>query len=163
MRLPFHVFNLASQCLPSRSHRIRAWLLELCGAKLGRNVCLNANVFVYDPQIEIGDDTWISPETILMSSRESAIRIGSRCDIGPGVLMTTGSHETGGKDRRAGSGISQPIIIGDGTWIGARSLLLGGAKIGKGTIVAAGAVVIAGEYPDHVLLAGVPAVVKERL
>lgn len=54
------------------------------------------------------------------------------------------------------------IVIGDDCWIGAKSTILDGAIIGKGCIVAAGAVVT-GAFPDYSIIAGVPAkIIKKR-
>jgi acetyltransferase-like isoleucine patch superfamily enzyme len=78
-------------------------------------------------------------------------------------MITSGSHQVGPPDRRAGMGFGADIEIGDGTWIGARCTILAGARIGRGSIVAGGAVVRSGQYPDNVLLAGVPAVPKRCL
>lgn len=50
-----------------------------------------------------------------------------------------------------------PTIIGDHVWIGIGCKLLKGAHIGKDTIIATQSVVLAGQYPDNVLLAGNPA------
>lgn len=163
MKLPFHVFNIISLLLPARSHRCRHWLLRCCGASLGRGVALGGAVKAYGAFLSIGDETWVSSETIFYASAASPVVIGSRCDIGHGVHFVTGSHSRGGAGRRAGDGHSLPIHVGNGSWIGARATVLGGARIGSGTVVGAGAVVLPGEYPDNVLLAGVPAVVKKQL
>ena len=54
------------------------------------------------------------------------------------------------------------IKIGNNVWIGAKSTILDGSVIGNGTVVAAGAVV-RGQFPDNVVLAGVPAkIIKYR-
>jgi maltose O-acetyltransferase len=158
MRIPFHLYNLVSQIMPARCHRLRSWLLRRCGAVVGHGVSLNARVLVYGAYLEIGDETWVSPETIFFTGPEGFVKIGSNCDIGPGVTFVTGSHVIGNFRRRAGLGFSKPICIGNGCWLGARSVILGGVKIGDGCIVASGAIVRPGEYPDHVLLAGVPGV-----
>lgn len=55
-----------------------------------------------------------------------------------------------------------PVIIGDDVWIGARSVILPGVKIGNNVVVAAGAVVTQ-DIPDNVLVAGVPAKIKRKL
>ena len=65
-------------------------------------------------------------------------------------------------NRRAGEGTARPIEIGDGCWIGARSVILGGVRIGAGCVVAAGSVVTR-DVPDNVLVAGVPACIKRQL
>lgn len=55
-----------------------------------------------------------------------------------------------------------PVVIGDDVWIGARSVILPGVKIGNKVVVAAGAVVTQ-DIPDNVLVAGVPAKIKRKL
>lgn len=52
---------------------------------------------------------------------------------------------------------TDPIVIGDDVWFGANTTVLPGARIGAGSIVAAGAVVTRGEYPNGSILAGNPA------
>lgn len=49
-----------------------------------------------------------------------------------------------------------PIAVGDGVWIGARSVILPGATIGDGAVIAAGAVVT-GNVEPNALYGGVPA------
>lgn len=54
------------------------------------------------------------------------------------------------------------IYIGDDVWLGANSVILKGSRIGSGSIVATGAVVTGGEFPERSLIAGNPAkLVKE--
>jgi len=53
------------------------------------------------------------------------------------------------------------VVIGDGAWIGENVSIIG-ASIGKGSIVAAGAVVLS-DMPDRCLIAGVPAKVIKWL
>lgn len=54
------------------------------------------------------------------------------------------------------------IKIGRGCWIGAKATILDGAVIGDGCVVAAGAVVT-GQFPDHVIIGGVPAKIIKRI
>ncbi|MDD5247876.1 MAG: DapH/DapD/GlmU-related protein [Rhodocyclaceae bacterium] len=55
-----------------------------------------------------------------------------------------------------------PIEIGDGCWIGARTIILGGVRMGPGCVVGAGSVVTR-NVPANVLVAGVPARVVREL
>lgn len=55
------------------------------------------------------------------------------------------------------------ITIGDDVWVGANVTILKGARIGPGTIVAAGAVVVAGDWPARSVLAGNPAKVVKSI
>jgi acetyltransferase-like isoleucine patch superfamily enzyme len=58
---------------------------------------------------------------------------------------------------------SAPIVIGSDVWIGANATILKGVHIGSGSIVAAGAVVLGGTYPERCVLAGNPARVVRQL
>ena len=55
----------------------------------------------------------------------------------------------------------KPVIIGEGSWICARAIILPGVCIGKNVIVAAGAVV-SKSVPDYSIVAGKPAVVVKQ-
>jgi maltose O-acetyltransferase len=113
-------------------------------------------------RLHIGADTWLSPGVIVYTHVDADIHIGERCDIGPGVEFIPGSHAIGRASRRAGTGTALPIALGDGCWIGARSVILGGVSIGAGCVVAAGSVVTHNVTPDT-LVAGVPARAKRQL
>src|SRR5690606_8453552 len=52
--------------------------------------------------------------------------------------------------------ITAPITVGDNVYIGVRSIILPGARIGSNCIVAAGSVVT-GNVPDNTVVGGVPA------
>jgi maltose O-acetyltransferase len=99
---------------------------------------------------------------IVYTHADAAIVIADRCDIGPGVQFITGSHQMGSSDRRAGVGTAEPIKVGSGTWIGAGALILGGVEIGEACVIAAGAVVTR-NIPANSLAAGIPAMVKRAL
>lgn len=59
-------------------------------------------------------------------------------------------------------GVDKPTIVGNDVWIGHGAIILGGVKVGNGSIIAAGAVVIH-DVPDCVIVAGNPArVIKSR-
>lgn len=165
MNFLIHIYNLLTNLFPSRCHTIRRFMLVACGCKVAKGVSINYDIKIAGNAIEIKEDTWLSIGTRLISSFnwDEKIVIGQKCDIGPFVVIQTGTHEIGDSDRRAGKGKCLPIGIGDGTWIGARATILGGVNIGKGCVIGAGSVVLPGDYPDNSLLAGVPAKVKRTL
>lgn len=148
---------------PTRLFGLRRGLLRLVGIELadGANVC-GDGWFYGRGRVRIGAASWVSPRGIFYSHTAAPIVIGERCDIGPEVIFVTGSHHAGPPSRRAGEGVAAAITVGDGCWIGARCVLLGGVTIGPGTIIAAGAVVV-GNLPANVLAAGVPARVMRVL
>ena len=72
-------------------------------------------------------------------------------------LMDSDSHGVEGRPVK-----NAPIHIGNGTWIGARAIILPGVTIGSRCLVAAGAVV-SKDVPDDTLVAGNPARVVREL
>lgn len=155
--------NLLSIATPqTRMFRTRRFAYSVAGVDVPSGVRLSGGARIHYANVGIGTGTWVGYGSQLISTRSAAIQIGTNCDLGPEVMLVVGSHELGAPRRRAARGLSSPIDIGEGTWLGARSTILGGARIGAGSVVAAGALVLPGDYPANSLLAGVPArVVKE--
>lgn len=54
-----------------------------------------------------------------------------------------------------------PTIVGDHVWVGIGCKILKGAIIGQDSIVAPQSVVLAGQYPEKVLVSGIPAKVTK--
>ena len=70
--------------------------------------------------------------------------------------MITTNHDPGLGWRRCGALSKAPIVVEDGSWIGACATILPGITIGRGSVVAAGAVVTTDVDP-HTMVGGVPA------
>lgn len=51
---------------------------------------------------------------------------------------------------------TEPVFIDEGVWIGSRATILSGCKVGKGSVIGAGAVVTR-NVPDYAIVGGVPA------
>ena len=84
-----------------------------------------------------------------------SIYIGNNVAIGMNVKFITSSHEIGQSSRRASTPIRKPIYVGDGSWIGADTIILPGVKIGKGVVVGAGSL-ITRDLDDNCLYVGRP-------
>jgi maltose O-acetyltransferase len=154
--------NLLSMITPhARLFGLRRAAFSAAGARIHSGARITGTVRVHQQNIQIGD-SWIGPGTQLMPSKEAAIVIGDRVAVAPDVMFNCHSHEQGGHWCRAGKGISSPISVGDGTWIGTRAVFLYGASVGSGCIVAAGSVV-KDKFGDDLLVAGVPARVVREL
>jgi maltose O-acetyltransferase len=148
---------------PSRLFALRRILLRFAGVNLANSTSVCGRGWVYGRGIlKIGKDTWLSPGVLFYTHNEAGISLGSRCDIGPDVSFIVGSHLTGNSTQRAGKGVANSIVVGDGTWIGAGVTVLDGVTIGTGCIVAAGALVNR-NIEDNCLAAGVPIKVKRKL
>ncbi len=144
-------------------------------------------------RISIGDATTIGPYASLSAGMPKfaddrgtpIITIGDRCTLGKGIGIVGHDRIEIGDDIWTGhycyisdqnhgySDLNQPIgtqmwsnnpvSIGSESWLGHGAIVLPGAHIGRHTVVAAGAVVTAGAYPDNCVLAGVPAKIVKRL
>lgn len=118
----------------SSSLRVRA--LRLFGAKIGNRVIFRPRTRVKFPwKLEIGDDCWIG-EGVWIHNQDSVI-LGHDVVLSQETFITTGSHAL----RRDMSLITSPVRIDDGAWITSRSILLGGSRIGRSTIVKPGSVI----------------------
>jgi acetyltransferase-like isoleucine patch superfamily enzyme len=82
------------------------------------------------------------------------ISIGNNVSISAEVIILTADHDP--KDRSF-SGRTKPVKIDDFAFLGTRSMVLPGCTIGRGSVVAAGAVVTK-DVPAFDIVAGVPAI-----
>lgn len=90
---------------------------------------------------------------------KSNITIGENVSISQEVMILTADHEIDSPDFK---GRELPVKIEDYVWIGTRAMILPGCTIGKGAVVAAGAVVTKDVEP-YAVVAGIPAkVIKMR-
>lgn len=140
--------------------RVRAAMLNALGCRIARDVRVSPGVVVTGPRLDIGSGSFIAAGVLF--DADAQITLGRRVHVGPCARLVTQSHRIGPAEQRAGETIVSPITIGDGVWIGAQATILGGVSVGRGAVVAAGAVVIA-DCEDNTLYAGVPATAKRRV
>lgn len=144
--------------------RIRVRLLRMAGFHIGKkSVVMGGLRYVGNgsmiQNLNIGPSAFVNVDCFF--DLAAPIHIGKNVAIGPQVMLITGAHRMGNEHYRVGTLNSQAITIGDGVWLGARSVILPGVSIGNGAVVAAGAVVTEDVLPNT-LVAGVPAkVIKE--
>ncbi len=109
--------------------------------KLGNHIATNNNLFICAANyIEIGDDTLIGQNVVILDHEAHGIAPLERRQLG----------EIG------------KVIIGRNVWIGNNVTILKNSEIGENSIVATGAVV-AGSFPENVIIGGVPAKIIRNL
>lgn len=158
-----HCYHVIAAVLPqTRFFGLKRWLLAAAGAHVGRDVRIVSSCrFYVGGGLTIGPGTWLG-EDLLVTGGKADVTIGARCDIGPRVTLVTGSHRLWEDETRAaGSSFSAPIKIGDGVWIGAGVIVLGGVTVGDRAFLAAGAVVTT-DVPADSMVGGSPAKVLRR-
>jgi len=141
--------------------RLRGPLLHLVGYG-ERGIDVQSRVLIRNRLTYIGKGSFIN-QGVVFEGR-APITLGSKVALAPDVLILTSTHAIGPTQWRAGNGTPEyrPVTVGDGSWIGARTLILPGVSIGAGCVIAAGSVVI-DDCPPNTLWAGVPAVFKRPL
>lgn len=151
--------DLAASLPSSAFDKTRTALLRAAGAHIGEHSLIQGKLRltgVGNPcaLLTIGNHSLITGGLHL--DLGAPVRIGDGVRIGHDVSILTVSHAVGHKNLRAGTSYFAEIVVEDGCWIASRSTLLAGVVVGRGAIVAAGAVVTR-DVPPHTLVAGVPA------
>ena len=152
----------------------------------GSMITFPPTVIFGEGRIAIGEGTTIGPLASLSAGMpvhaglrgDPIISIGDRCVLGKGIGIVGHERIEIGNDIWTGHyiyitdqnhGYEDPDVpvglqptkegavrIGSGSWLGANSVILPGTQLGRNCVVAAGAVV-RGCFPDHTVVAGVPA------
>jgi acetyltransferase-like isoleucine patch superfamily enzyme len=106
--------------------------------------------------IRIGKGCIIGESNIIRGP--GGVEIGDQVLTAPGVQILSSNHLYGDPDRPImEQGVSaKGIAIDDGAWIGAGALILDGVKIGRNSVVGAGAVVTR-DIPPYGIAVGAPA------
>lgn len=78
--------------------------------------------------------------------------IGRNCHIGAGAVIAGVIEPPSAK----------PVVIEDDVLVGANAVILEGVRVGRGSVVAAGAVVIE-DVPENVVVAGIPARIIKKI
>lgn len=140
------------------SHHVRRFFYRLAGVKIGSGSTLHMGARFYKPgNIVIGKDTIVGEFAVL--DGRAKLSIGDHVDIASEVMIYNSQHDIKSDDFHA---TSDPVIIEDYVFIGPRAIILPGIKVGKGAVVAAGAVVTKDVNPFEIV-GGVPAkVIGER-
>ncbi len=140
------------------SHAIRRSLYRLSGIKIGRGSSIHMGARFYQPRnIRIGEDTAIGDHCFI--DGRAKVNIGNHVDIASQVLIYNSEHDLTSPTFEP---IEEPVTIEDFVFIGPRAIILPGVTIGKGAVVAAGAVVTK-DVPEKTIVGGVPAkVIGER-
>lgn len=127
----------------------------------GKNINIESNVFIHEnvfirshEYIVIGENSTINRNSCILDK----VIIGKNCSIAPNVVIVGSNHLF--KDptitiKSQGSEL-KGIVIEDDVWIAANVTILDGVTIGKGSVVAAGAVVN-NSVPPYTIFGGVPA------
>jgi len=156
-------------CLPGKlwcvgckaANKMLCILLRPLFRTCGKNVRFDGFGYYSFHTISIGNDVFIG-QGAHFSASVSEIRIGSKVMFGPNVMIRGGNHNTSVvgaymadvKMKRPED--DQPVVIEDDVWVGCNATILKGVRVGRGAVIAAGAVVTR-SVPPYAIVGGVPA------
>lgn len=146
----------------TRFYKFKSLFLRLLGFDINQTARIVSSIKISgNCLISIGEDTFIGHDVAFYGN--GSFILGDNVDIAPQVKLLTGSHKVDQLPKRAaGTGYNSYIKIGNGTWVGAGSIILPGVTIGEGSIIAAGSIVNTDVEPFS-LYAGNPARFKKKL
>ena len=144
----------------SQAISFKGWI----NIELGNNIgfgelnSIYAESMTNESSIRIGNDVSFNRNVMINADVRGTIIIEDKVLVGPNVVMRASGHryEKRGVPIRKQGHHKGIIMIKTGAWIGANAVILPDVTIGKGAIVAAGAVVTK-DVNDFEIVGGLPA------
>lgn len=120
-------------------------------------------IFLRASGVTVGDYTYIAPEVFFVDDLKGGlIEVGNYASIAPLAVLVASSHPNFSPVRKLVGSKRAKVVIEDGAWIGSHAVVLPGVRIGKCSVVGAGAIVTK-NVPPYTVVAGVPAKVVRKL
>jgi acetyltransferase-like isoleucine patch superfamily enzyme len=167
LHLKYLLANMVSGFLPDVvSGVVRGRLYRWAGFDIRRGAFVMGNLHLtsassdFYRNLTIGSNTTIADHVTI--NLDARVSIGNNVAIAPHVLIYTASHKIGPGSMRIGEMTGLPVTVEDGAWLRLGAVVVPGVTIGRGSIVAAGAVVLK-DVPPNVYVEGNPAHVIRRL
>lgn len=155
----YFVDSLFFNCSWNVSSGLKVRLLRLFGASIGRHVYLKNRITIKRPWLlSIGDYVWIG-EGVWIDNNAN-VEIGSNCVLSQGAMLLCGNHNY---KKSTFDLIVGKIVIEDGVWIGAKSVVCPGVTAQSHSILSVSSV-ISKDMEAYGIYKGNPAIkVKTRV
>jgi len=138
-----------------RSANISNSHVNAASIEIGENSVIGGSLLVFPDggEIRVGSHCFIGPETRIWSG--ASVEIGNRVLISHGVnIHDSIAHSISASERHQhfiqilllangalGNVSKAPVVIEDDVWIGFNATVMKGVRIGRGAVIAAGAIV----------------------
>lgn len=142
---------------------LRYTFLKNCAGDLGDNVSIQPGVFLFNPnKISFGNNISIHPMCYIEGA--GGITISDNVSIAHSSTLISANHTWSDPSIPIKYNLEtfSPILIEEDVWIGCAVRILAGVKIGRRSIVAAGAVVTK-SFEQNAMIAGIPAKIIKKI
>ncbi len=154
--LCFEYNNLKPSLLEERDRLIRKIL-----GKAGKNIFIEQQFWCdYGFNIEVGDNFYANHGLVILDGAK--VTFGDNVFIAPQCGFYAAGHPLDYETRNTGLEYALPITVGDNVWIGGMVSVMPGVKIGSGSVIGGGSVVVK-DIPENVLAVGNPCRVIRNL
>ncbi len=101
---------------------VKKFILTLFGAKIGKNVVIKNGINVKFPwNLEVGNNVWLGEG--LWIENQGKVKIGDNVCLSQGSMLLSGNHDY---KKPTFDLIVKDIILEEGVWIGAKSVVCNG-------------------------------------
>jgi putative colanic acid biosynthesis acetyltransferase WcaF len=134
-------------------------ILRLFGASIGKNVFIKPNVNIKYPWLlKTGDHVWIGEKVWI--DNLAMVSLGNNVCLSQGAMLLCGNHNY---TKSSFDLIVKPIVLDDGTWIGARAVVCGGVSCRSHSVLAVSSVATENLLPYSIYQGNPARKVKERI
>lgn len=136
----------------------RKAVLRMFKGRVGAGTVIYGGVHTRSPwRLRIGRDSVLGHYCHL--DARAGLSIGDNVNISSEVNIWTQEHDMNSPGFEI---VGDPVVVEDHAWLGNRSIILPGVRIGRGAVVCSGAVVTR-DVPERAVVGGVPArIIGER-
>lgn len=160
IRLTWYVVNhLVFRSSIVTSYELKAKILRLFGARVGRGVVVKPLVSIKYPWLlVIGDYSWIGEGVWIDNLMK--VTLGANVCISQGSMILTGNHNYGS---RSFDLITEEVYLEEGVWIGAKCVVCPGVTCKSHSVLTVGSIATR-DLESYMVYQGNPAKkVRERI
>jgi len=159
-RLLWYIINVIFFINPLNPvNSLKIAFLRAFGAKIGKGVVVKPSVNIKYPwKLSVGDYTWIGENAWIDNLAE--VTIGKNCCISQGAMLLCGNHNF---KKSTFDLITLPIILEDGAWVGAHSVVCPGVTCFTHSVLAVNSVATKNLDPFSIYQGNPALKVKDRI
>ena len=138
---------------------LKRFLLRMFGAQIAGGVVIKPCVLIKYPWfLKVDKNTWIGEKAWI--DNLALVTIGANVSVSQGAMLLTGNHNY---KKPAFDLEVYPILIEDGVWIGAKSVVCPGVTCGSHSVLSVGSVATKNLEPYQIYAGNPATALRERI